>query len=49
MSPNDSKIIIKEIKEHRKDVTSSEKKAKDFLVRAGILSKNGQTLAPAYR
>ena len=49
MSPKETKLAVKSLQEHRKQVTASATQAKAFLVRAGILSKNGQKLTSTYR
>jgi hypothetical protein len=49
MSSVDVKQTVKTLIDHRKKVTSSREKAREFLVRAGILAKSGDTLTPPYR
>lgn len=49
MSPSDARQAVKALRAHRKKVTASRKKAQEFLVRAGILQKDGKKLAARYR
>ena len=49
MSPADAKQAIKSLRVHRKKVTASKKTARQFLIRAGILQKDGKKLTAQYR
>jgi hypothetical protein len=49
LSPREIEQEIKALKRHRKEVTSSADKARDFLIRAGILNKQGTKLSSSYR
>jgi len=49
LSPREIKQEVKALKRHRKEVTSSPDKARDFLIRAGILNKQGTRLSSSYR
>jgi len=49
MSPREVRQAVEALKKHREKVTCSPREARDFLVRAGILSRDGKRLAPAYR
>ena len=49
MSSKETKRAIKSLREHRKLVTASQKTAQAFLVRAGILAKDGKKLTSSYR
>lgn len=49
MTATEAKKEIKALKAHRKEVTASKEAATAFLVKAGILEKNGTQLAKPYR
>jgi hypothetical protein len=49
LTPEEAKRDIKQMKKATKEITSSRKRAVDFLVSAGILTKDGKALAPQYR
>lgn len=48
MTAKESEKIVKEMKAYTKKVTASKKKAREFLVSAGICNSDGK-LSPAYR
>lgn len=48
MSSLDVQQAVKIMKEHRKKVTETREKAVEFLVRAGIISKNNNQLSQPY-
>jgi len=49
MSPRETQQAVRVLKQHRKKVTSSRRNAREFLVRAGILNKQGTRLSSTYR
>ena len=49
MSSLDVLRAVKLLREHRERVTESREKAREFLIRSGILVKKGDRLSPPYR
>lgn len=46
MSNKEIKVLLKGLKKYKKKVTSSKKKSRKFLIRVGIVNKNGELTQP---
>ena len=48
MTESEAKQILKQLEEYQKEVTSSPEKAREALIRAGIITEYGE-IVPAYK